>query len=112
MTESAITPDQWVLAVVAKAMRKRHRVTQCPGCQGPRIHSKRRRGSRCFGCGQRWEDSVITRPKRTCDRCGRPITRPWGQSTRCKPCRREVARVKKAALNRAAYRQRRSARSA
>ncbi len=36
----------------------------------------------------------------------RPITQPWGQSTRCQPCRREVARAKKTALNRSAYRRR------
>ena len=101
---SSSVPDQRVLAVVEQAMRKHHRITQCPGCTGPRIHSKQRRGSLCFLCGQRWETSVIVLSKRTCDRCGRPITQPWGQSTRCKPCRREVARVKKAALNRAAYR--------
>ena len=103
MTESR-EPDQLVLAVVAQAMRRRHRVTRCPGCDGPRIHSKRRNGSLCFGCGRRWETSVIVLSKRTCDRCGQPITQPWGQSTRCNPCRQTVARVKKAAFNRAAYR--------
>ena len=103
MTESR-EPDQWVLAVVAQAMHKRHAITLCPGCTGPRIHSKQRRGSKCFLCWRRWETSVIVLSKRTCDRCGRPITQPWGQSTRCKPCRREVARVKKSARNRAAYR--------
>ena len=101
---SSRVPDQLVLAVVEKAMRTRHRITPCPGCQGPRIHSKRRKGSRCFGCGQRWKVSAIVLSERTCDRCGKPITQPWGQSTRCKPCRQEVAREKKTALNRAAYR--------
>ena len=105
MTESR-EPDQLVLAVVAQAMRKRHRISKCPGCDGPRIHSKRRKGSLCFDCGRRWETSVITLSKRACDRCGRPITQPWGQSARCQACRREVARVKKTALNRAAYRRR------
>ena len=102
-------PDQWVLAVVETAMRKRYLITDCPDCRGPRIHSKQRNGSRCVGCVRRWETSVI-RSTRTCDRCRKPITRQWGQSTRCQQCRREVARVKKAAYNRTAYRRKQAER--
>lgn len=63
-------PDPWVLAVVEKAMRKGHRISDCPDCRGPRIHSKRRKGSWCVGCGRRWETSVIVLGKRTCDAVG------------------------------------------
>ena len=42
---SSSVPDQWVLAAVAQATRRRHLITKCPGCTGARIHSKRRNGA-------------------------------------------------------------------
>ena len=77
------TPDHFVLAVVAQAMRKRHRITQCPGCMGPRIHSKLRNGSLCFGCGQRWETSIVLP---TCEYCQQPFAKTT-RSPFCATCR-------------------------
>ena len=100
VTESAVTPDQFVLAVVAQAMRKRHRVTQCPGCMGPRIHSKQRRGSRCCGCGQRWEE-VVAFP--LCEYCHQPFAKTT-RSPFCPTCRPVAAKRRKRSLERKAYR--------
>ena len=100
VTEPTITPDQWVLAVVEQAMRKRHRITQCPGCLGPRIHSKRRRGSRCFGCGQRWAEVVALH---LCDSCQQPFAKTT-RSVFCATCRPVAAKRRKRKVARAAYR--------
>ena len=94
------TPDHFVLAVVELAMRKRHRITQCPGCMGPRIHSKRRNGSRCFGCGQRWEEAVAFP---LCECCRQPFVKTT-RSPFCPTCRPVAAKRRKRSLERKAYR--------
>lgn len=77
-------PDQRVLQIVGLGLKQKHPITQCPGCAGPRIHSKQGRGMRCFGCGQYWDWSPWPKT-RYCDICKKPLTDP-NRKERCLSC--------------------------
>ena len=80
---AARQPTPYEVAVVRQAMDKGHTISTCAGCDGPRIHSKGRRGIRCIGCGQYWNISSWTKVRR-CDRCKYPL--PVNRRARCLPC--------------------------
>jgi hypothetical protein len=72
MTPSLSRPiSPRVVAIVAQAIRERHRITLCDDCAGPMVHSKTGLAARCMACGRRegtklgmcWEcGSVIGAP--------------------------------------------------
>ena len=70
---------------VRRAMKKGYRISLCPGCDGPRIHGKKR-GVRCVGCGQFWDVIAWTMPTLKCDRCRRDIPQLHGRKERCERC--------------------------
>jgi hypothetical protein len=57
-----------VVDLVGQALRQRHRITPCPACGGPLVHSRARVGARCLRCGH-GEGETGSR----CWTCGAPM---------------------------------------